>query len=879
MNELAMSCRVDARHRALLGNRQWNGIESIEVADDQLSLTVHLFGAAPAGLAPENIRIDGGRRITGIRALRIDVVADDSDENRGVVRIALDRYGDFSTYTLRLIDLVHKDDGSRSEKTLKGFDPRYAQLDFNFKVDCPGDFDCAAAQSCPPEAVDTPDINYLAKDYGSFRQLLLDRLATTLPSWRERHIPDLGVTLVELLAYVADQLSYHQDAVATEAYLDTARTRISVRRHARLVDYRLHEGCNARAWLTMTCTADVKLPHDAFFVTRHAEIARVAHEQTLKESDLESIATNLYDVFEQATNAAGEDVPLFAAHSTIQFYTWGDEECCLAKGTTRATLLDEATSPAPPAGDDPPSPRQKGARSAHATKAAPAPAGADTAAAETPPKRPLDALRVGDVLIFEEVLGPTTGNPADADPAHRHAVRLTGVARTVDGLLGRNVVEIEWAREDALPFPLCLCARLPTPQCTRIDGISVARGNVILVDHGRRIEEPNPWLVGVDDVVGDCGCDGAVVESTERPAPFAPVLRYAPLTFRQPPPPDGPAAKALTQDPTRALAQLVVQELPAAADATQVSWTVRSDLIGSSADARDVVVEVDDDGFGHLRFGDGRLGRQPPVGSTFSARYRVGIGASGNVAAEAIAYVGFRADSVDALSARNPLPARGGIAAQTLAEAKLAAPHEFRRKLKRAITADDYARLAEDDPALQRANARLAWTGSWYEAAVAIDPLGTETAPAGLLKRIDHRLERVRRAGHDLRVRPARYVPLAITLQICVKPDYLRGHVAAAASDALGNRRLADGSLGFFHPDRQSFGDDVYASDLIATVQKIDGVESVALIELRRLNRAAGHPASVPSVLELASFEIAELDNDPSFPERGKLTLMVGGGR
>ena len=34
-------------------------------------------------------------------------------------------------------------------------------------------------------------------------------------------------------------------------------------------------------------------------------------------------------------------------------------------------------------------------------------------------------LAINDVLIFEEVIGPNTGNPADADPLHRQAVRLT----------------------------------------------------------------------------------------------------------------------------------------------------------------------------------------------------------------------------------------------------------------------------------------------------------------------------------------------------------------------------------------------------------------------------------------------------------------------
>ena len=40
----------------------------------------------------------------------------------------------------------------------------------------------------------------------------------------------------------------------------TARNRVSVRRHARLVGYRLHEGCNARAWVCLNVTSPVSLP-------------------------------------------------------------------------------------------------------------------------------------------------------------------------------------------------------------------------------------------------------------------------------------------------------------------------------------------------------------------------------------------------------------------------------------------------------------------------------------------------------------------------------------------------------------------------------------------------------------------------------------------
>src|SRR5439155_8650077 len=135
---------------------------------------------------------------------------------------------------------------------------------FSFKVECPNDFDCLPLRPAPAGEQSPPGIDYLAKDYASFRRLMLDRLAFLLPEWTERNPADLGVALVEVLAYAADELSYYQDAVATEAYLGTARRRTSVRRHARLLDYVLHDGVNARAWVCIEVEegslADGQLP-------------------------------------------------------------------------------------------------------------------------------------------------------------------------------------------------------------------------------------------------------------------------------------------------------------------------------------------------------------------------------------------------------------------------------------------------------------------------------------------------------------------------------------------------------------------------------------------------------------------------------------------
>jgi hypothetical protein len=128
-------------------------------------------------------------------------------------------------------------------------------------------------------------------------------------------------------------------------------------------------------------------------------------------------------------------------------------------------------------------------------------------------------------------------------------------------------------------------------------------------------------------------------------------------------------------------------------------------------------------------------------------------------------------------------------------------------------------------------------------------------------------------------------VPLKLRLTICVLPNYLRGHVESAVRDALSNRVLPDGRLGFFHPDNLTFGDDVFVSRLLATVQSIAGVQNAMVTELERFEVSElshgddGDDLPMNSALLLGPFEIAQLDNDPNFPENGLLILDMRGGR
>ena len=55
MDESMLNCRVENRRNKLFGNPQWNGIDFLEVSEDQMSLCVHFFGSIPEGIGIGNV--------------------------------------------------------------------------------------------------------------------------------------------------------------------------------------------------------------------------------------------------------------------------------------------------------------------------------------------------------------------------------------------------------------------------------------------------------------------------------------------------------------------------------------------------------------------------------------------------------------------------------------------------------------------------------------------------------------------------------------------------------------------------------------------------------------------------------------------------------
>jgi predicted phage baseplate assembly protein len=306
------------------------------------------------------------------------------------------------------------------------------------------------------------------------------------------------------------------------------------------------------------------------------------------------------------------------------------------------------------------------------------------------------------------------------------------------------------------------------------------------------------------------------------------------------------------------------------------NWTAQRSLLESSGSANDFVVEVDDWGLSHIRFGDDEHGVAPATGAFFIATYRVGNGSVGNVGAETIAHiVASPSDIASVTSVRNPFAAAGGVDPESNDSVRRNAPQAFRVQ-ERAVTPADYAWVAEMEAGVRRAASVSRWTGSWYTMFTAIAPQdGVDSS--SLIAPLQKFVDGYRMMGVDLQFDNPAYVSLEIEIHICVKDGYFRADVEAALLRVLSNKRNPDGSLGLFYPDNFDFGQTVYLSPIYAAAHSVAGVASAFVVTFQR----QGTPDPAPLArgeMALAANEIARLDNDPNYPEHGVLTLDLNGG-
>lgn len=321
------------------------------------------------------------------------------------------------------------------------FDPLRTWLPVRLRPECDDGASWLPADEPPPAPVPSPVHDYLARDWLALRTALIEFIQREYPD-ADVSPADPDIAVAELFAHVGDVLHYRLDRTATEAYLESARLRTSVRRHVRLVDYRLGEAVSATTHVLVQPAAG-----GAAVVVPTGAVAADAPGSPLAFT----VETGL-----TAVPGKGE----------IPLYTWLGDVAELAAGATECVLV--RPRPADPLGDG--------------------------------------WLAAGDLLVFEvvdasdrarqeawagraedwPVPGPAFREPLPSRAAH--VVRLTAVEPLVDPLApALPLYTVRWSAAQALPrrYPVMVDESAGAPEVT------VARANLVPAHHGRLADGPD----------------------------------------------------------------------------------------------------------------------------------------------------------------------------------------------------------------------------------------------------------------------------------------------------------------------------------------------------------------------------------------------------
>lgn len=823
-----------------------NGIKMLLVtslATNQATLELHFFNtnflddfltkaiAQPSSMK-EIFPISGGQRIIAGPAsgqVQVTGVACPNPD-QPIMVLTVSPLGDYSTYYLSVAT------GGFPPADRIVIDPLLNEIGFKFRPAC-FSTNCSPDWDPAPRPVVEPVIDYLAKDYESFRLTMVQAMMQRVPDWQPTSEADLDQVLLDLFSAAADELSDYQDRVMNEAYLASARKRVSLARHARLMDYHIHQGNQASTIIAL----EFDLSGEPDETLRQFELNAlllvppfkpppfIVWSGEAKKSDSSVIfATQERQVMHELLNRVG-------------LYTWSDAIPTLPAGSTSADLKLFPTDTSP--------------------------LGRKNAATVVQ-----NLIRDGKLkrLVIQEWLNPLTGLAPGRDPGKRQLLTLLsqnkGATAMLDPITGEWFVRVRWELRDALRSSYCFTV-FCGPPVGKVENVSQFHGNLVEVYHG----EPQTTTFLESDKL----LTTAAEFHYKRLDSGAALCRMPqPLLAYRNTKPGGDIP------PQSTLSVFISQPAGPEDEWDELANLIHSDDSDENGDH--FVVETDENGLSTIRFGNGINGKVLPPDSRVRCEYQLGNGADGNIGGDKLVFFDLTTLSGAPLGTTitncwNPFDVANGRAPEPVAEIIRRVPEAYRTRQLRAITLKDYVDRAEQLSDVSRAAASYAWTGSWRTVRITIDPKGTNELEEAVREKIARHLNAVRLIGEDLEIRPPRFVPLEIGVIVCAHPDYWPEDIRAILEQEFSNGYTPDGRQAFFHPDLWTFGQPIHQSEIIGRIQPVVGVDHVKWVTIKRWNGQTTFDSD--HEIKLQPNEIIQVLNDPDHMERGSITFVVKGGR
>ncbi len=282
----------------------------------------------------------------------------------------------------------------------------------------------------------------------------------------------------------------------------------------------------------------------------------------------------------------------------------------------------------------------------------------------------------------------------------------------------------------------------------------------------------------------------------------------------------------------------------------------------SGPGSRDYTAQFDAEDHAWVVTGDGTFGMRPPPGANnVRARYQVGGGAAGNVAAGTITDIKSTLPFLDSVT--NPLPAAGGTDRESVEHAARFGPLAFRSG-QRAVTLTDYVALAHQAGGVAKVRARAR---GWNQIDLYVAPEGDtcRPVPEALKQRILAFFEERRMVGTVVSVLDPICVPVEVAVEVDVDPHFRADAVRTAVENAV------RGVLAYASVD---FGQTLYLSDVYAAVESVAGVLAATVTRFRR------HAASEAEVeAALQQLGLAAVTDLPEIFQRALRPEVAADGR
>jgi baseplate J-like protein len=753
--------------------------------------------------------ISGGTRIlAGSSPGQVKVTRLEGNSGESFLKLVVSPVGDYSTYRLSV--------------SYNNIDSHFSFSHINFKFR-PGCFniDCRPEWESINQIDREPIIDYLAKDYDSFKHTMITSMMQRVPGWVPTSEADQDMVILELLCAAADELSDYQDRVMNEAYLLTAKKRVSLARHSRLMSYFIYQGNQANTYLVLNVNQELEM--DGLF--------EVWAGSTIKDHSSVVFSGPPSVLFSKKDNTNNQNPHFYPELNNIKLYTWSDSVIGLKAGARSADLMlkrvDGVTDPTLSEVED-------------------------------------IKDRINQGLIPQLLI--QAGHPSEPQSQNkesnrlkdkRQLLKLTEAKVITDPATTKNVLRVWW--KENLNFDIC----------TNID---LFHGNIFQVYHGERtptFEEAaaDPKLKPI--TFKDAAINPELGENEfhyERTS-WGTICKIPDSLLYKETPSGGEVPVGTT------LSVTVNDSL------TQEQWRETPDLIHSTSLDKDYMVETGEDGMSNIRFGNGVNGMKLPVAATVVCSYMKDTsGSAGNVGADTLKnYDRLKLDDIVTRidDCWNPFDVNSGRKMEAVSQIIRRVPEAYKSHQRRAITLQDYVERVEEIPGVSKASAEYQWTGSWRTVRVSVDPQGGVDLNDELRKEISNHLTARKLLGEDFEIRRAHYVPLEIKVTFCVNQDHWVEDLRYIVEQEFSTGYTPDKRPGFFNPDMWTFGQSIHRSQIIGRIESITGIDHVLELSMRR----RGEALSTDDFIAIEANEIVQVENDHDHAEKGFIHFIPKGGR